>query len=66
MQVLGVRLFVMRLCRVPCGKPQAFRQAENSLAATPPEAEPLFSKIANGKPEAFRIGGGTAANPATV
>jgi hypothetical protein len=25
MQVLGVRLFVMRLCRVPCGKPPAFR-----------------------------------------
>jgi len=32
----------MRLCRLPCGKPPAFRQVRNSFAATPPEAKPLI------------------------
>jgi len=31
------------------------------LAARPPEAKPLILKVANGKPEAFRTGGGKAA-----
>src|SRR6185369_2227779 len=31
----------LRLCRLPCGKPLAFRQARISLAAMPPEAKPL-------------------------
>jgi len=32
------------------------------LAATPPEAKPLVFYEADGKPEAFRTGGGRAAN----
>jgi hypothetical protein len=45
-----------RLCRLPCGKPMAFRHVTNALAAMPPEAKPLSRGIANGKPEAFRKG----------
>jgi len=52
---------VLRLCRFPSGKPLAFRQSQQFLAAPPPEAEPLLSKVANGKPAAFRTGGGKAA-----
>jgi len=51
----------LRLCRIPCGKPQAFRLASDSLAARPPEAKSLPFHVVNGKPEAFRTGGGKAA-----
>jgi len=52
----------MRLCRLPCGKPQAFRQARNYFFgyAARGEASPEFLRT-NGKPEAFRTGGGKAA-----
>jgi len=52
----------MRLCRHPCGKPLAFRQAHTSFRGYAAEAKPLLFYAANGKPEAFRTGGGTAAN----
>jgi len=45
----------MRLCRLPCGKPKAFRQAPAPSAARPPEAKPLLYG-GERKPEAFRTG----------
>ena len=50
-----------RLCRLPCGKPPAFRQSPRLSWRLGPEAKPLSSYGANGKPEAFRTGGGKAA-----
>ena len=44
-------------------KPLAFRQAHHSLAATPPEAKPLFCKWRTESHRLFRTGGGTVANP---
>jgi len=52
----------MRLCRLPCGKPQAFRQSPVPFGggAARGEASPFLKP--NGKPEAFRTGGGKAAD----
>jgi len=58
----GYVTLVMRLCRFPCGKPLAFRWASNSFAARPPRQSLTLLLRANGKPEAFRKGGGKAAS----
>jgi len=46
-------VFGLRLCRFPCGKPPAFRQARDSFGGSA-----ALSLL-----KAFRTGGGTAANP---
>ena len=51
-------VFGLRLCRVPCGKPPAFRQARDSFGGSAARGEASPSKEVNRKPEAFRTGGG--------
>jgi hypothetical protein len=52
---------LLQLCRLLCGKPPAFRYAAIKFqAAQLPEAKPLIGWKRNGKPEAFRKGGGKA------
>jgi len=53
-------LIVMRLCRVPSGKPQAFRQGENSLAASRPRQSLSFLKS---RTESQRLSAQEAAQP---
>jgi len=53
----------MRLDRLPCEKPLAFRRTSRlSFGGYAAEAKPLLFQGANGKHKAFRTGGGPAAN----
>ena len=53
------------ICGFAASRAESLRlsvKAATGLAATPPEAKPLLILETNGKPEAFRTGGGKAAN----
>ena len=52
---------VLRLCRLPCGKLRAFRTPLREIEASPGAAQPPKSRMLDGKPQAFRTGGGKAA-----
>jgi hypothetical protein len=51
----------LRLCRSPCGKAPPFRIAPGEFGGSAAEAKPQRPEAGDGKPEAFRKGGGEAA-----
>ena len=59
---LGLTFSRSRLCRSPCGKALPFRLTQKYFAAVPPRRSLKRIRTTDGKPEAFRKGGGTGAS----
>jgi len=60
----SLRDLVMRLCRHPCGKPLAFRQARASFGGC--AAGGKASPLSNGQSESLRLSARVAAKPLEI